>query len=395
MKLYEYEAKQLLAGEGLLVPDNEFVTSDTFKGLELNIKTIGLSFPVVIKAQVLHGNRGLHGLILEAENRNELTDKIQQLLTSTDANNQPITSILIEPKISFNSEHFVSLGYDTRSRTAQLQFSAAGGVGMDNRGETIVSCEVPITGQISFPDEIDLSLHTTLSKLRNLFFNHDCSSLEINPFVQTKQGWMCLDAKIQLDTAAAFRHPNWQQYPSRSGLGRDWTPRERQAHQVSAQDHRGVAGESFFEFPDGEIGVLASGGGASTLAMDALLLNELKPANYTEYSGNPTRQKVQALADVVLSIPNLKGLYVVGSTANFTDIYETLRGVIDSFVGSQYAQQPGFVVIIRRGGPRWQEAFEYARSQLDPLPIKYRLFGPDFPIVPTAHELKKLLEEEL
>jgi ATP-citrate lyase beta-subunit len=73
-----------------------------------------------------------------------------------------------------------------------------------------------------------------------------------------------------------------------------------------------VAGESFFEFSGGNIGVMASGGGASTLAMDALLSEGLKPANYTEYSGNPTREKVAALTNLVLSLPNLEALICCG-----------------------------------------------------------------------------------
>jgi citryl-CoA synthetase large subunit len=90
-------------------------------------------------------------------------------------------------------------------------------------------------------------------------------------------------------------------------------------------------------------------------------------------------------------MPNLEALYVVGSTANFTDIYETLAGLLDGFLASPYASKEHFVVLIRRGGPRWQEAFAMVEERLATTPVNFKLFGPDFPLVETATELKKAL----
>ena len=92
----------------------------------------------------------------------------------------------------------------------------------------------------------------------------------------------------------------------------------------------------------------------------------------------------------MLAIKNLHGLYVVGSNANFTDIYETLAGVVDGLLTSKYAK-PGFKVLIRRGGPRWEEAFAMVTERLAATGVELKLFGPDFPIVETAEEMKKML----
>jgi succinyl-CoA synthetase beta subunit len=238
-------------------------------------------------------------------------------------------------------------------------------------------------------------LLVVVNKLWQLFLAHDATLIEINPLVKSSQAegdqaWYCLDAKIELEDTASYRHPEWLDYPEKSAMGRPPTQREMLAHEVSRRDHRGVAGESFFEFAGGEIGVLAAGGGASILAMDALVAHGLKPANYTEHSGNPPREKVKAITDVILSIPDLKGLFVVGTNANFTDIFETLSGVVDSLLEQDLPDH--FPVLFRRGGPRWQEAFAMIDQRLTAPKFKVKTFGPDFPIVKTAIEMKELIK---
>jgi hypothetical protein len=81
----------------------------------------------------------------------------------------------------------------------------------------------------------------------------------------------------------------------------------------------------------------------------------------------------------------------VGSNANFTDIFETLSGVVDGLLANNLPK--GFKILIRRGGPRWQEAFEMVEDRLKDKDIQLKLFGPDFSIVKTARELKKCLKK--
>ncbi len=386
--LTEVEGKELLKRAGLQVPRGVLIhTAD-----ELNlISEKNLSLPLYLKAQVLHGNRELQNMIRKANDEAELRAIAAELLSSTDQYNQPVQAVLVEETINFDREMYLSLAYDTNSRQLTARFSFTGGVGMDDRGETISTLPLSILEEPKiFPAEHGLL--TTVQNLWHLVKDHDAILVEINPIVKKDNQYICLDAKIELETAARFRHQEWERYPERSPLGRPPTEREMRAKEVSAMDHRGAAGESFFEFIAGEVGVLASGGGASQLAMDALLAAGISPANYTEYSGNPPREKVKALTDIVLSIPNLKGLYVVGSNANFTDIFETLAGLIDSLLESPYKDDSNFNLLIRRGGPRWQEAFAMVEERLQTTKIKFKLFGPDFPVVETAAVMKQMIE---
>jgi len=387
MILTEAEAKSLLKRAGLAIPESILIASvNEIEAIDRHKFT----FPVFVKSQVLHGNRFLQKMIRQANTYEEMVVQITELFNSTDQYDQPISAVLVEEAENFQEENYLALSYSTHHRSLVAQYSHQGGTGMDERGSTMQIAKLSSLHEpMSFaPNQ---QLVDVVQKLWQVVQDNDAVLVEINPLVLTEKGYICLDAKIELEDSARFRHEEWKTYPERSVLGRSSTELEKRAHGVSQSDHRGVAGESFFEFLGGEVGVMASGGGASLLVMDALLAAGVSPANYTEYSGNPTREKVAALADVVLSIPNLKGLFVVGSNAAFTDIYETLAGVVDGLLKSEYSQKPGFNVLIRRGGPRWQEAFEMVKERLADLPINLQLFGPDFPIIETAEVMKTML----
>jgi succinyl-CoA synthetase beta subunit len=383
MILTEFEGKQLLKKGGLLIPDSFIVNN------EKNLPT-GINFPVMVKAQVLHGNRAELDLITTASNLSELKTAIKELLQKKDQLGQKINQLLVETMIKHDQQFYLSLNYDTNSRGLVAAYSSQGGVGMDDRGKSIITQTLSLSKPpVNFkPNQ---QLLPVVQKLYRVFLENDATLIEVNPLVNHHNHYYCLDAKIQLDDQAKFRHPEWKQYPQRSLLGRPFTARELKAKKVSRLDHRGVAGESFFEFKKGKIGIMASGGGASTLVMDALLTAGLKPANYTEYSGNPTKEKVKQLTKIVLSIPKLNALYVVGGNANFTDIYQTLSGVVDGLLTSWYVKQPNFILLIRRGGPKWQEAFRMVEERLKNYPLTIKLLGPDFPIVNSVDQLKKML----
>ncbi len=396
MILKEFEGKQLLQSVGLSIPKSILVQNGvTTSGLNT---AKSLQFPVYLKAQVLHGNRELQGLITKVSDIAQLEVKVSELFAQVDQYGQKISHVLIEESVVFSEQFYVSFSYSTATRTSVIQFSKSGGTGMDDRGDSLSLSQISLkNGLTEFPEYPELL--PVLQNLFTVFTTNDASLLEVNPLVRTESGFVCLDAKIELEDTAKFRHPEWDTYSERSQIAQPPTAVEKKAREISRSDTKGVAGESFFEFRGGNIGVMASGGGASTLAMDALMAEGLRPANYTEYSGNPTKEKVFALTKLVLSLPHLDALYVVGSNANFTDIYETLSGVIDGLVVADLPDN--FKVLIRRGGPRWQEAFQMVTERLSEKEkqsgkkIQLKLFGPDFSIVKTARELKQMFDPGL
>ncbi len=380
MRLYEHEAKELLRSALIETP------------LPLQIVSLDqlvFSQPAVLKAQVLFGNRWPKGLIqpiLDSAAFPAAVTNLRRALEKFELSVET-TRILFEPLLQYGQEMYLAIRYDTHSRLPVLYFDPKGGTGVEDRASTENLNYFPLTDlEESVPPTLHSDLHPDwIRNLIQVFFQADLTLLEINPLIIFQGRPIALDAKIELEDTAAFRHPEWQSYPPRSLFDRPPSANEQQAKAINAMDHRGVAGASYFDFP-GTIGVLASGGGASLLAMDALLASGLKPANYTEYSGNPGREKVKALAELVLAKPDLEGLWVVGGHANFTDIYETLMGVMDAIESAQLPKN--FPVIIRRGGPRTDEAYVALRERARNQNIHLELFDSAFPLTDTVDILR-------
>lgn len=347
MILFEYEGKKLLADAGIRVPNGQIVSS-------INTQP-SIKFPVVLKAQVLSGKRADAGGIVIVKSEEGIGKSLEEMLGKT-INNERVEKILVEEKVDIDKEYYISLSYDTTFRQPVLTFSQSGGTGIEERKSEIVPINPlnPLSGLTTPFDE------SFLKKLIDLFLKSDATLIEINPLVVTNKGeWVALDAKVNLDDTAFGRHPEWKDYPPRSVAGYTPTRNEIEAKKIDEGDYRGTAGSTYFDFP-GDIAILASGGGASITAMDALIASGGKAANFTEYSGNPPREKVEKLTKIVLDKPNLHGLWIVGALANFTDIYETLSGIVDAF--EKIDPKPKYPIVIRRAGPRDQEAFEMLKK---------------------------------
>ncbi len=385
MILYEFEGKKLLEKAGIAVPKSQLVNSSDEK--------ITLNFPVVLKAQVLSGKRADAGGILFAENDQESRNKLQKLLGS-EINKEKVEQVLVEEKVDIEKEYYVSISYNTDTRGPVLTISESGGTGIEERetNKYQVSSLKYQAGEDSVEYEKDGKLEgidkEVLNKLIGLFFGQDCLLLEVNPLIKTKTGssaslrtnsaeggiWMALDAKVKLDDFAKARHKDWD-FPPRSAPGHTPSKGEIEAKKIDEGDYRGTAGSSYFDIEGGDIAVLSSGGGVSLTALDSLINFGGKPANFTEYSGNPPKEKVAKLTKIVLdkrSLPdgksNIHGLWVIGTVvANFTDIYETLSGFIEGLRQAQteLGTKFNFPIVIRRGGPRVEEAYEMLKENKD------------------------------
>ncbi len=378
MILYEYEGKEILKNAGIKVPPSQLIESSE--------QDITLDPPLVLKAQVLSGKRADAGGILFADTKEDAREKLKTLLNST-INNEKVEKVLVEKKADIKKEFYLSISYDTDFRAPILSLSEVGGTGIEERGADTFPIN-PLNPDQDLPDLIDKSL---LQKLIGIFFSQDCTLLEINPLIKTSSGeWMALDAKIKLDDTALVRHKDWN-FSSRGVSGHTPTKRELDAKLIDEGDYRGVAGSAFFDLP-GDIAIMSSGGGASLVAMDALIKVGGAPANFTEYSGNPPKEKVLKLTKVVLSKPDLHGLWVVGGVANFTDVYETLSGIIEGLrqIKQETKMKLDFPIVIRRGGPRDKEAFEMLRQVKD---FDLHLYGQETSIPQSAEIIAKLAKE--
>lgn len=396
MKLPEHKGKELLKSVGIKSPPHILTNNKSYINLSYHKERYKEFFMdhqhVIIKAQVIVGGRKKSGLIVESDNYEESLKGIDDLYKKT-VNNVPVDTLLIEKKLDVHEEYFLAILYDTESRSPVVLFSKTGGVDVEELIHQGTLIRLPISAfhsltdyqardiakQAGFTGATLLQMALFIKKAYDCFEKYDCTSLEINPIIKTNSGQLFAgDAKLVIDDNAVARHELFSDLTDLEDKT-VLSDREREARKIDYHDHRGVAGKTFIEM-DGDIAVLASGGGASLTAMDALIHAGGKPANYTEYSGNPPREKVKRLAEITLTKPGLNGCLVIGGKANFTDIFETLGG----FAEVLEKIKPSYPIIIRRAGQRDKEAFTHLRTIADRHGLNLTLFGDETPMATAA-----------
>lgn len=376
MKLQEHEAKNILEKNGLKTPE---------KGLTEEEEEY------VVKAQVFSNNRKEKGGIRFAKNRKEAEAEKQEMIGGR-IDTEEVKDVLVEEKIDFTEEYYVSFIYDTDSRKPAMIFSRDGGTGIEDREASKLPLEDDsqfrfrqFLKEKGFEGKELVKLAGTLHKLFQAFLEEDARLLEVNPLARTGDGYIVLDAMMDLDDDANYRHD--RDLPDRSDLGREKTDREVKAEKIDEDDHRGVAGK--YTELDGDIGMMLAGGGASLTNMDALIEYGGEPANYTEYGGNPPTEKVYRLSKVIMS-KDLDGLWHVGGTANNTDILRTMEG----FIQALEEERPEYPIVIRRDGPHADEAFELLREKREELDINMKLYRNDTPMTQTAEVLMEMVKND-
>ncbi|OGL74316.1 hypothetical protein A3D72_04110 [Candidatus Uhrbacteria bacterium RIFCSPHIGHO2_02_FULL_57_19] len=385
MNLYEHEGKAILARAGIPVPRGVLVRSSEAVGAAHG------SFPLVVKAQVLAGGRGKAGGVRGVRSREELVVAVQNLLGST-LLGESVRSVLVEEVLPVAKEYYISVIYDQTAGRPAVLFSTSGGMEIEAshppRRFFLDSTVGEKVSELVSEDERG-ELRKIIELLGDAFVGEDARQIEINPLVRTSDGrFVAADAKVALDDDAAFRHPEWSALEERTVLGRGPTDRERAARAIDAGPlaHRGTASK-YIEF-GGDVGILFSGGGASLANMDALLAAGGRPANYSEYSGNPPREKVASLARVVLSKPGLRGLWICGGVANFTQIDETLAGIVDAL----REVRPRYPIVVRRAGPGEEEGRRIMEEAARELGLTLRYFGAETPMTETAGVLMDMIQ---
>lgn len=382
MILYEFEGKELLKKAGIDVPEGQILHS-----LE---DQVSLKAPVILKAQVLSGKRAEAGGIIKVDTDGQLVDQLEELFGKV-VNKETVEKVLVEQLVEIDKEYYLSLSFDTETREPILTFSKSGGTGVEGRQVEVFSLD-PLNFQTSLGKIKSDLPQDLLTKITQAFFDLDALILEINPLVKTKDGrFLALDAKIKLDDFARARHEDWNFSP-RGVPGYAPSANEIAAKKIDEEDYRGTAGSAYFDLP-GDIAVLSSGGGVSLTALDSLIKAGGKPANFTEYSGNPPKEKVAKLTKIVLSKPNIHGLWVIGTVvANFTDIYETLSGLIEGLRQAQVelGKKFDFPIVIRRGGPRVEEAYEMLKTITD---FNLTLLGPETSVAQAAQVMAQKAQE--
>lgn len=341
MRLIEKDAKEVLKGLGIRVPNGFFL--DWEQAAWPADKA--WSGPYYLKAQVLAGRRGKGGLV----QRCDAPEDVARVLSELHGKLTPdaCAGFWCEEACPHEEEWFVACDIDRSNGQIRGHVSREGGKEVA-LVQTIYVKRADAAEQLrTLPGGIQALLLSLADALPRL----DALSLEINPCIIAENGEaIALDGKIELDDAAYFRHPEWKSFAPLSLHGAVSSELEKKYLEYLTEHNHPLLGH-YVEL-SGNIAMVLAGGGASLVAMDALKRAGGKAANYLELSGNPDPDFLRGAAKVAFSHPDIKAIWIAGSFANFTNIETTVVAIL------QAVEESGLKVpvFIRRDGPGASEA---------------------------------------
>ena len=316
MKIHEYQGKEIFRRYGMAVPRGvpAFTVDEAVKAAQ----SLGGAVWVV-KAQIHAGGRGKGGGVKVAKSIaevRELAGKIfgMQLVThQTGPQGQKVRRLLIEEGADIKKELYVGMVVDRGTQRVALMASSEGGMDIEevaahapekihkvfiDPGTGLKDAEADeIAKKIGIPSASLPQARLTFKALYKAFDETDSSLAEINPLILTGDGKVvALDAKINFDDNAAFRHPEWHQL-------RDLD--EEDPAEVEASKY-----ELNYIQLDGDIGCLVNGAGLAMATMDIIKLYGGAPANFLDVGGGATTEKVTEAFKIMLRIPHLKAILV-------------------------------------------------------------------------------------
>src|SRR6185503_10892994 len=316
MNIHEYQAKVVLRSFSLPVPKGK----PAFTVEEAIAAAKELPGPVwVVKAQIHAGGRGKGGGVKVVKSIEDVAKEAKRMLGmnlvthQTGPKGRTVRRLYIEDGSDIARELYLSALVDRE--TSRVAFIASTEGGMDIEAvaketpEKILTFQIdpasgysPHTGRSIAAalqlkgDQVKQAV-SLIEGLYKAFLAKDMSLLEINPLVVTKSGQViCLDAKINFDDNALYRHPDIQ------GL-RDPDEEDESERQAAKYDL------SYIKL-DGTIGCMVNGAGLAMATMDIIKLYGAEPANFLDVGGGASKEKVTAALKIILSDPNVKGILV-------------------------------------------------------------------------------------
>src|SRR5256886_27657 len=319
MKIHEYQAKGILKKYGVAVPRGEMATTrEEAERAAGNLFSAGAS-GVVVKAQIHAGGRGKGGgvkIAKSVQEAGELAGKMlgMKLVThQTGPEGRIVQRLLIEETLPIEKELYIGILVDRVEGKPVFMASAAGGmeieqVAAENPDAILKEYIDPGMGLEPFqarklafqlglkPQQIGQAVQF-MTGLYKAFEDTDASLLEINPFITTTDGRLfALDAKINFDDNALFRHPDIREL-------RDVA--EEDPLEVEASKY----GLNYIKL-DGNVGCMVNGAGLAMATMDIIEYAGGMPANFLDVGGGANAEKVTHAFEILLSDTNVKAVLI-------------------------------------------------------------------------------------
>ena len=316
MNIHEYQGKEILRKYGVPVPRGIpcFSVDEAVKAAE----SLGGNVWVV-KAQIHAGGRGKAGGVKLARSIEEVRQVAGEILGmtlkthQTGPEGQKVRRLLVEEGADIRKEYYVGLVVDRGSQRVTLMASSEGGMDIEEVAEKTpelihkveIDPEAGLTDaqadevarKIGIPEESIPKARVALQGLYKAYWETDASLAEINPLILDGKGdIIALDAKLNFDSNALFRHPEIVAM-------RDTDEEDPAEIEASKYDL------AYIQL-DGNIGCLVNGAGLAMATMDTIKLFGGEPANFLDVGGGATTEKVTEAFKIMLRNPNLKAILV-------------------------------------------------------------------------------------
>ena len=316
MNIHEHQAKQILKKYGAVVPEGIFaLTVDELIEKAKLLKTK----KYVLKAQIHAGGRGKAGGVKILDNIEELSEAAKELMGKTLITHQTgpegreVKRLYVEESSNIDKEFYLSCLVDRSSSKIAFISSDQGGMDIEevasNSPKKIVTTKVEIKDEISGNDceeivkifdlneGIKKQAISLIKSIYKMFISTDANMVEINPLILTKEEKIiCLDAKVNFDSNALFRHPEIMEL-------RDLN--EENPTEIEASKH-----DLAYIKLDGSIGCMVNGAGLAMATMDIIKLYGKEPANFLDVGGGASKEKVSAALKMILSDKNVEGILI-------------------------------------------------------------------------------------
>ncbi len=316
MNIHEHQAKQILKKYGAVVPEGIFALNvDELVEKAKLLKTN----KYVLKAQIHAGGRGKAGGVKILNTIEELSFAAKELLGKTLVTHQTgpegrkVKRLYVEESSNIDKEFYLSCLVDRASSKIAFISSEQGGIDIEevasSTPEKILTTKVEMKNDISnkdceeiikifnLNDDANKQAISLIKSIYKMFISTDASMVEINPLILTKEKKIiCLDAKVNFDSNALFRHPDILKL-------RDLN--EEEPTEIEASKH-----DLAYIKLDGSIGCMVNGAGLAMATMDIIKLYGKEPANFLDVGGGASKEKVSAALKIILSDKNVKGILI-------------------------------------------------------------------------------------
>jgi succinyl-CoA synthetase beta subunit len=346
--LYEYQGKQYFARFGIPVPDG--AVADTIEEAVTVAERIG--YPVVVKAQVQVGGRGLAGGVKLASSRDEV-ETVARSIIGLDIKGHIVRRVWIEAASDIAEEYYASFTLDRSAKCHLAMVSKEGGVEIEKIAETnpdaIAKLEINPLDGLSRSDAVDLVNRSGIDEkaregtveilldLYRCYVEGDADLVEINPLILSSSGSVrALDAKVTLDDSASFRHPEWDELRDLSELDH----RDRLAKEKGLQ-YVGL---------DGYIGIIANGAGLAMSTCDVVEQVGGKPANFLDIGGGADADQMANALEVINTDEKVQAIFI-NIFGGITRGEEVANGIVQA-LGRVQISAP---IVIRLDGTNAEE----------------------------------------